>query len=200
MLVNENTRRNLEQEIAGFRAHAAAGERAMQARLPFARSHLRAAVCRASPDAAGCTCARFHVCTRSRLLPGVGDTCGPPSHRTGRSDASLAVHVDFATVGCNTQRPCSCAAAQALASSHVVSLMLEGERAQLFRNPHWTPEARPGKGAQHAARQPRPMRCAAWVACRRPLQRPGAQQQAQGGCVTPRHALTSPYALYSRPH
>ena len=35
MLVNENTRRNLEQEVAGFRAHAAAGERAMQARPLF---------------------------------------------------------------------------------------------------------------------------------------------------------------------
>ncbi len=32
MLVGENTRRNLEQEIAGFHAQAAAGERAMQAR------------------------------------------------------------------------------------------------------------------------------------------------------------------------
>ncbi len=50
MLVNENTRRNLEQEIAGFRAHAAAGERAMQARLPFARSHLEASGLRASPS------------------------------------------------------------------------------------------------------------------------------------------------------
>ena len=29
-MVNENTRRNLEQEVAGFRAQAAAGERAMK--------------------------------------------------------------------------------------------------------------------------------------------------------------------------
>ena len=32
MMVNENTRRNLEQEVAGFKAQAAAGERAMKVR------------------------------------------------------------------------------------------------------------------------------------------------------------------------
>ena len=32
IMVNENTRRNLEQEVAGFKAQAAAGERAMKVR------------------------------------------------------------------------------------------------------------------------------------------------------------------------
>jgi hypothetical protein len=77
MLVNENTRRNLEQEIAGFRAHAAAGERAMQARPQFARCHYGGTRSAAPPlmwqAVLACGHASAKLWPRSRSLPGIGN-------------------------------------------------------------------------------------------------------------------------------